>query len=698
MSTKPLRAGIVGAGFIATWHANTIKTLPGVELAAVCDMSAGAAEALAAGFGATPYNDLDDMITQADLDTIHILTPPDSHCNIALKCAKAGLHCLVEKPVGVSAAETGKMVDAGKAADRLMAAGHNFLGMPGYARLKAAAMSGELGRISMADFNWCFPLAPLRSGPFGVWLLREPRNLLVELGPHLFAFANDLFGPVAISHLELSKPITLPGNEVRNQCWRILARAGDVDLAFNISLVETVDERSVVLRGSTGQARFDYAADTLVIRKENTADLVVNPLRAQLSQSWQHLREGGVNFARQVLSLNRKSPYGLSFAEAIGSFYDSVSQGKPLDPKYDMQTAQAVMQSIDDALELLPKQSVPAKPKGTPKPTVMVIGGTGFIGRALTRDLVKRGQDVRVLSRGKTGPFADIANHVETVPVSMRDVAGLTEAMKGIDTVFNLAKSMDKTWDDALINDVGVSVGVAEAALAAGVRRLIYTGTIASYDMSRPIGKITEDTGYASDMSDRNIYARSKAECEKRLMQMHKDRALPLVIARPGIVVGAGGPLQHWGIGRWHGAGAVRIWGHGNNILPFVLIDDLTDGLIRMMTQDGIEGQSYNLVGERLMSGRDYFAAIHDRMGAKLNVSSSWLHVLFAADAVKHVMKVHLLRRKGLTRASLKDWQSRAHFTPFDNTKPKSELGWAPETDRQKLIEGAITQANLFGF
>ena len=162
--------------------------------------------------------------------------------------------------------------------------------------------------------------------------------------------------------------------------------------------------------------------------------------------------------------------------------------------------------------------------------------------------------------------------------------------------------------------------------------------------------------------------------------------------------MGEGGPLQHWGIGRWHGAGAVRIWGHGQNILPFVLIDDLTDGLIRMMTQDGIEGQSYNLVGDGLMSGQDYFAAIHDRMGAKLNVSSSWLHVLFAADAVKHVMKVHFLRRKGLTRASLKDWQSRAHFTPFDNTKPKSDLGWTPETDRQKLIEGAITQANLFGF
>jgi predicted dehydrogenase/nucleoside-diphosphate-sugar epimerase len=698
MANKPLRAGIVGAGYIATWHADTIKALPGVELAAVCDMSAGAAEALAGGYGADAYRDLHEMISKANLDAVHILTPPDSHKMLAVKCAEAGLHCFVEKPVGVSAAETAEMVAAGRKAERLMAAGHNFLGMPGYERLKQAAQSGALGRISTAEINWCFPLPPLRSGPFGLWLLREPKNLLLELGPHLFAFATDLFGPVEVSHLQLSKPIALPGDEVRHQGWHILAQVGDVDVTFNISLVETVDDRSVILRGSTAQARFDYASDTLVIRGENTADLVVNPLRAQLSQGWQHLREGSVNVFRQVTSLNRKSPYGLSFRGAVGSFYDSVANAKPMDARYDMATAVTVMQSIDDALARMPKYKAPARPKGKPQPKVMVIGGTGFIGRALTRDLVARGHDVRVVSRGRTGPFADIQNHVETVSVSMRDVDGMANAMEGIDTVYNLAKSMDKTWDDALINDVGVSVGVAEAAMTAGVRRFIYTGTIASYDMSSPEGSITEATGYADDMTDRNMYARSKAECERQLLEMHEGRGLPLVIARPGIVVGIGGPLQHWGIGRWHGAGAVRIWGHGRNKLPFVLIDDLTDGLIRMMEQDGIEGESYNLVGDPMMSARDYFAAIHDHMGARLNVTSSSLHALFVSDAVKHMLKVALLRRKGLTRASLKDWKSRAHFTQFDNSKPKNDLGWMPETDRDKLIAGAITNANLFGF
>src|SRR5690606_4092263 len=160
------------------------------------------------------------------------------------------------------------------------------------------------------------------------------------------------------------------------------------------------------------------------------------------------------------------------------------------------------------------------------------------------------------------------------------------------------AKSMDTTWESALENDVGVALRVAGAAQEAGVRRLVYTGTIASYDMSDPSVTITEATGFGADMSDRNLYARSKAECEAQLMELQRKHALPLVIARPGLVGGAGGPLQRWAIGRWHGAGALRIWGHGRNVLPFVLADDVSDALIRMMEVDAAVGQSFNRIGE----------------------------------------------------------------------------------------------------
>jgi nucleoside-diphosphate-sugar epimerase len=459
-----------------------------------------------------------------------------------------------------------------------------------------------------------------------------------------------------------------------------------------------MDDRSVTVRGSSAIARLDYAADTLVVARDNTADLVLNPFLRQMSLAGQTLREGVVNAALQLSSLNQKSPYGISFRTAVGAFYDATNGKGPLDARFDFTSATAVMRAIDATLDHMPAlPAAPAKPKGTPKPTVMVIGGTGFIGRNLTRMLVARGHDVRVLSRGRTGPFDDIADHVETVPVSLRDLEGLTAAMQGIDAVFNLAKSMDKTWDAALENDVGTALRVAEAAMAAGVKRLIYTGTIASYDMSDRFKVITEDTGFGEDMSDRNLYARSKAECEAQLMRMHRDRGLPLVIARPGIVVGHGGPLQHWGIGRWHGAGALRIWGHGRNILPFVLADDVSDGLIRMMDNPDAVGRSFNLVGDPMMSARDYFDAIHQALGARITVKPGNLHAMWLADGVKYILKRYALGRKGAVRPSLADWKSRAHFSKFDNSRTKAVLGWTPEADRKAFITRGIVQANLFG-
>jgi len=695
-SSKPIRVGLIGAGYIADWHAAALTATDGARITAVCDRNIAAAEALASAQGAQAFGSVDEMIAANICDAAHILTPPDLHHDIALQCLADGLHVLVEKPVGLSVAETQAIEAAADAAGKSFVAGHNFLGLPGYQRLKALAADGSLGRISSAQITWALPLPPLRSGPYGLWLLREAKNLLLELGPHPFSFAVDLFGPLDIRAVDLGQSVTLPGGETRPQSWRILARAGAIDVTFDLSLVETLDDRSVTLRGSSGMARLDYAADTLVARHDNTADLVLNPLLKSIAQASGYLREGLRNAALQATSLNRKSPYGQSFRGMMRTVYADLGAGRAIDPRFSGGSAVMVMQSIEDALTHLPASPAPAVVTGAPAPTVMVIGGTGYIGRNLTRTLVARGHDVRVLSRGRHGPFADIADHVETLPVDLTDAEAIADAMTGIHTVYNLAKSMDKTWDAALENDVGTALRIGEAALQAGVERLIYTGTIASYDMSVRKTVITEETGFG-DIENRNLYARSKAECEARLLDLHRTRGLPLIIARPGIVVGGDGPLQHWGIGRWHGAGAVKLWGDGRNILPFVLADDLSEGLIAMMDHGQAIGQSFNLVGDPMLTARDYFDAIHARLNARIRVRTGHLAGLWAVDGVKYALKRYGLGRSDAVRPSLADWRSRAHLARFDNARPKALLGWHPTADQEAFLRAAIDQAGLFG-
>ncbi len=702
MSLNQIRVGLIGAGYIATWHANALRACKGIALTAICDVSPSAASDFAGTYGLQSFTSIEEMAAADVCDAVHILTPPHIHADLAQRCLELGFHVMVEKPFALSQADCQVVASAAEEAARVAAVCHNFLGVPSYERLKQTCRSGALGRINSAEFNWRFPLAPLRSGPYGLWMLQETRNLLFELGPHLYAFAVDLFGELQDLRLQVGKPVALQGGQVRPQSLQIQARAGHVDLTINLELVETMDDRSVVVHGSSAMARLDYASDTLTIRRENTSDIVINPFRQQMGLAGQHLREGIVNGAKQLSSLNRKSPYALSFIGAFDRFYEAIRSKTPVDARFSAEAAGAVIGAIEKTAALIPDEYTafpdPVVPTVPLKPTVMVIGGTGFIGRHLTRALVRTGRQVRVLSRGRHGPFEDIADQVETVAVSLRDKDGLVAAMDGIEVVYNLAKSLDSTWEGCLENDVGVAVRVAEAAQKAGVKRLIYTGTIASYDMSDPAKTITEQTSFGDDMSDRNLYARSKAECEKRLLEMHRTQGLPLVIARPGIVIGEGGPLQHWGIGRWHGAGAVRIWGDGHNILPFVLIDDISDALIAMIDKDEAVGQSFNLIGEPMMSARDYFDAIHQALGARIEVKKGAFWTFYLSGSVKYLLKRYVVGLRDLKNQSYSDWKSRGHLSPFSNEHTKEVLGWAPESDRDAFVRKGITDANLFGF
>lgn len=701
MPSSSMRTGLIGAGYIATRHASAVQADPKATLVAVCDVSPVVAREFGDALGVAHFTSVEDLIASGTCDIVHILTPPHTHAPLAIQCLKAGLNVLLEKPMALSVEEADAILAAEAASGKRLALCHNFLGLPSYTRLKQLIADGQVGRIDMVEVNWRFPLPVLRSGPYGLWMLQAPRNLLFEIGPHLFAFATDLAGELTDMQLSLGKPITLPGSlGERHQSWRVLAKAGAIDVAINISLVEGVDDRSVTVRGTGAIARVDFAQDTLNVRQENAAELVISPLMQQMGQAAQHFGNGMRNAARQLVSLNRKNPYDLSFANTIGQIYADMAGGGRIDPRFSGASARKVIAGLAAVAEKVPAPA-PAKDPAkaaAPKPTVLVVGGTGFLGRDLTRGLVRQGADVRVLSRGRGSPFGDIADRVDLFAASLKDEDSLVKAMEGIDTVYHLAKSDNATWEGYLENDVAVTERLARAALKAGVKRFIYTGTIASYVMDDPTRTITEDTGFGDDMEARNLYARAKALCEERLRAMHAADGLPLVIARPGIVVGPGGPLQHWGIGKWNGAGAVQLWGKGNNILPFVLIDDVTDALIAMRHADAAIGQDYNLIGAPLLTGRDYFDAIADAVQARIRVSGSSFMKLHVLEQVKYTLKKHVLRKQGLARIPLSDWKSRGHLSPFDNAKARRDLNWTPVADKDEFVRRAITDANLFGF
>jgi predicted dehydrogenase/nucleoside-diphosphate-sugar epimerase len=702
MSDGAIRVGLIGAGYIAPWHANAIQSISGARVTAVCDASIAVARTLADRLGAEAFSSLEAMLKDGQCDAVHVVSPPHLHRDHAVAALRGGAHVFLEKPFGLSLKDCEAVAAAAATTGKVVAVNHNFLGLGSYVRLRQMIQDGKLGRLDSIDLVWRYPLPLLRSGPFGSWMMREARNLLLELGPHLYAFAVDLCGRLDSIQVRVEKPIRIPGGIEHFQVWRISAVAGGVSVNIHMSLVEGMDDRSVSVRGVCGSAKLDFANDTLVVRSPNTADIILNPLRSEWSVAWQHLGEGARNAWRQIRSLNRKSPYALSFQGAVREFYSAIREGRALDRRFSASSACAVMSAIEDSLGKLG-----SRPTSTPIPSVvpqnaggfsvLVTGGTGFIGRYLVRALVDSGMRVRVLSRGAFNPFPELGENVEICAASPRNPAAMAAALHGVKIVYHLARAEASTWEGYLENDVGVAEAVAVAALEAKVSRFIYCGTIASYDASKPGRAITEETTFG-DMTRRNLYARSKAMCEERLLQLSRGRGLPLVIARPGIVVGAGGPLQHWGIGRWHGAGAVKLWGSGNNILPFVLVEDVADALVRIGMAPDVIGKSFNLVGDPMLTARDYFRAIHDRNQTGIRVSAGNLTMLYLLDMLKFAVKRTLLGRASIVMPTLRDWRSRAHLSPFRNEHSKSTLGWVPEPDRAKFLQKAVGGSHLFGF
>ncbi|MEO1150155.1 MAG: NAD-dependent epimerase/dehydratase family protein [Pseudomonadota bacterium] len=704
MTKSSSAVALLGAGYIASWHAEALKRVKGARVSAVCDLSQSAAESLAETLGAKAYSSLDDLLAHDPCTAIHVLTPPHAHTAPVQQIIEAGRHCFVEKPFCLSS-EEGEMLSAlAREKGVKLGINHNFMMLPGYEKMRRDIKNGKIGMLDSVQINWRFPLAPLRAGPFGLWMLREPENLLYEIGVHAFAFVADLFEELENISVRLRHPITIPGDITHFQGWTITGDAGATQVTVDLSLIEGYDDRSVSIRGTGALAKYDFAEDSYVIETAPMQDIVTGPLALQAGQAAQATKTGVINAARQLTSLNMLAPFGLSLTKSCAAFYQSVHANTPMDDRLSPAHAIATLNHLEDVLDVArpsldaaqPKSS-PVKTDSTAKPTVLVIGGTGFIGRALCHALADQGHAVRIFTRGRLSGFDRPDGLISGYTGDLKSEDAMLEALTGIQTVFHLAKATESTWEGYLANDVGVTRHIGQCCLKAGVKRLIYTGTIASYDASDIESVISEDTPFDQNLEERDIYARSKARCEETLLTMHREDGLPLVIVRPGIVIGKGGPLQHWGIAMWRGANACKMWGNGRNHLPFVLVDDVAAGLVAAMTTPDIEGQSFNLIGDPMLSARDYFDEISRAYGVRMNNQAVPTWRFFGVDLGKYYLKRYVAGKKSITKPTLRDWQTREQNARYDNTKAKTALGWTPESDRERFIDRGISGIALFG-
>jgi myo-inositol 2-dehydrogenase/D-chiro-inositol 1-dehydrogenase len=179
---KKLNIGLVGYGFMGRTHSNAFLQTPRYfdvpyepVLKAVCARNADRVKSFAANWGYESIEtDWRALVERKDIDLVDIASPNDTHVDIAVAAARAGKMVSCEKPLGRSAAEAERMVEAVEAARVPNTVWYNYRRVPAVVLLKELTDQGKLGRIFhyRAQFlqDWTIS-KDLPQGGEGLWRL-----------------------------------------------------------------------------------------------------------------------------------------------------------------------------------------------------------------------------------------------------------------------------------------------------------------------------------------------------------------------------------------------------------------------------------------------------------------------------------------------------------------------------------------------
>jgi len=230
---------------------------------------------------------------------------------------------------------------------------------------------------------------------------------------------------------------------------------------------------------------------------------------------------------------------------------------------------------------------------------VLVTGASGFVGSAVARALLARGDEVSVLLR-ESSPRANIADlDCRVVVGDMRDPKSMVRAMDGARYVFHVAADY-RLWapdpEEIVRNNLEGARAVMEAARTTGAERIVYTSSVAAL---KPVaGVAVDESSRHSEESAIGAYKKSKLVAE-RLVERMAGEGLPVVIVSPSTPIGPR-DIKPTPTGRIivqaANGGMPAFVDTGLNL---VHVDDVADGHLAALTHGHI-GHRYILGGENV--------------------------------------------------------------------------------------------------
>lgn len=248
---------------------------------------------------------------------------------------------------------------------------------------------------------------------------------------------------------------------------------------------------------------------------------------------------------------------------------------------------------------------------------VLITGGTGFIGTALSLAYRVDGHDVVVVAREATSAERENAAELRAAGASVV-LASVTEAdrvrraLEGVDVVHHIAAAMREAnipdsafWD----TNVHATERLLQASQTAGVRRFVYCSSIGAFGKAPP-KPTNEDTPCAPA----DIYQKTKKAAEELCVRFRSETGFPISIVRPAEVYG---PRDRRLLKLFRAVAARRfvMIGNGRNEHHLVYIDDLVQGMRLAEEKDGAVGEIFVLAGDRSIETNGLVRTVAESLG-----------------------------------------------------------------------------------
>lgn len=315
---------------------------------------------------------------------------------------------------------------------------------------------------------------------------------------------------------------------------------------------------------------------------------------------------------------------------------------------------------------------------------VLVTGGTGFVGSAVVRALLGRGERVRCLVRASSLRANLDSLDVEIAQGDLRDSVAVAGALKDCRGLYHVAADY-RLWatdpEEIVRANLDGTRTIMEAALAAGTPRIVYTSSVATLKPGSAEAP-TDETQPLSAYTAIGAYKRSKVVAERLVERMVAERALPAVIVNPSTPIGPR-DIKPTPTGRVIlEAARGRMPAFVETGMNLVHVDDVAAGHL-LAFDKGAVGERYILGGENV-SLRQMLADIAALVGRKpptISLPRGPLYPLaFAAEAVARVTKKEPFLNVDALRMS-------EHTMFFASDKARAALGYQPRPYREGLAD-----------